>query len=229
MATRPLLIFPTPQAAPRMKKSGGPSSIHFPSHARQTRIFGPKFRQLQQTFAGERAELRLDPGQEPERVLVLETVDGVEAFMQAVRRIPGMEWLGEWEEDAIAPDDDFYIEEAPEKPLRGRLYLIMFNDRALNELVSLWNRFRRNPNEKFARGLNRWRAIFARLHDLRFWNERDRLDPGLMRFWEEQLARQRERLVVKVELWLSASEDKRTSNQRVVENMVREEGGRILG
>lgn len=229
MATRPLLIFPRPEAARRMNKGGGPSHIHFPSHARQTRSLGPKFRQLQETFAHERAQLRLDPGHEPERVLVLETIDGVDDFIRAVQRVPGMEWLGEWEEESIAPDEDFYVEGRPGEPLRGRLYLITSNQRAMEELLSLWNRFRRNPDEKFERGLNKWRDIFRRLHDLRFWNERDRIDPGLARFWEEQFARRRERIIVKVELWFSNSPEKRAANQRIVENLVREEGGRVLG
>jgi hypothetical protein len=229
VGTRPLLIFPQPQVAPRKKKGGGPSNLHFPTAQRQARLLGPKFQQLQQAFAGERVDLRLDPGHEPERVLVLETVDGVDQFIRAVHQIPGMEWLGEWEQDGIPPDDDYYDERRPEESLHGRLYLIMFNQRALNELLSLWNRFRRNPNERFARGLNKWRNIFTRLHDLRFWNERDRIDPGLIRFWEEQLAQHRERTVVKIELWFSESEDKRALNQRVVENLIREQGGRIVG
>src|SRR6266478_2291019 len=229
MASRPLLIFPQPRTAPRMNRSGGRSDIHFPSHARQTRLLGPKFQDLVHAFAQHRAELRLDPGIEPEKVLVLETVDGVDEFMRAVARIPGMEWLGEWDEEGIPADDDFYSERDPERPLRGRVYLMMFNQRALDELVSLWNRYRRNPNQQFPRGLNRWREVFGRLRNIRYWNETDRVDPGLARFWETQLAAHRNTVVVKVELWFSTNEQKRVQSQRVVEELLREQGGRLLG
>src|SRR5271154_4250355 len=110
MATRPLLIFPQPRTAARNKKGGGNTELHLPDHLRQTRRLAPQFRQLAHALDAQRAELRLDPGQEPERVLVLETVDGVDEFVRAVQRIQGMEWLGEWEVDAIEPDNDFYVE-----------------------------------------------------------------------------------------------------------------------
>ena len=53
-------------------------------------------------------------------------------FIKAVRRIPGMEWMAEWEEEAIDPDENFYKETDPEGALRGRLYLVMFNREAMN-------------------------------------------------------------------------------------------------
>lgn len=229
MATRPLLIFPQPERAPRMKRSGGQSNLHFPTHRQQARRLGPRFERLRQAFEAERAELRLDPGLEPERVLVMETIEGVEEFIRAVRRTPGMEWLGEWEEEATEPDEYFYMEPEPERPLRGRLYLVMSNQRALEELVNLWNRYRRNPKQKFAHGLNKWRNIFRQLRDIRYWEARDRVDLNLVRLWEEQLERNRDHLVFKAELWFSSSEEKRRRNQDTLEQLVREEGGRVLG
>jgi Subtilase family len=210
-----------------MNKTSGRTEMHFPSTARQARNLQPKFQRLVQAFAEHRAELRLDPGMEPERVLVLETIDGVDEFMRAVARIPGMEWLGEWEEESIPADEDFYLERDPEHALRGRVYLVMFNQRALEELLSLWNRFRRN--QAFPYGFNRWRQVFARLRDVRYWNERDRVDPGLIRFWESQIASHRERVVVKIELWFNQAEERRAASRRVVEEILREEGGRVLG
>jgi hypothetical protein len=121
MATRPLLIFPQPERSPRLKKFGGPSDIHFPSHRDQTGRLVPRFQELQRAFEAERALLQLHPGRQPERVLVLEIIGQIDAFVKAVKRIPGMEWLGEWEEEGIESDEYFYIEGEPEnvgrKPL----------------------------------------------------------------------------------------------------------------
>ncbi len=228
MATRPLLIFPHPENAERMNRVGGQSNVHFPSHRQQTQRLGPKFEQLRQAFEGERAQLRQDPGLEPERVLVLETVDGIEEFVRAVRLTPGMEWLCEWEEENIESDEDFYQESDPERSLRGRLYLVMSNQQAMDELIRMWNRYQRSPIQQFARGLNKWRQIFARLRDIRFWDERDRMDRNLLRFWEEQFAGQTQNVGFRAELWFSASPQKRLASQRLVEQLIREEGGRIL-
>lgn len=228
MGNRPLLIFPQPQRSPRLKKSGGPSSIHFPSHRDQTRRLAPRFQELQRAFEAERAELRLHPGREPERVLVLETIGQIDAFVKAVRRTPGMEWLGEWEQESIEGDEYFYVEDHPERALSAKLYLIMSNQQAMEELVRLWNRYRRDPNQRLEQGLNKWRHMFAQLRDIRFWDERDRVSPSLIRLWNEQLENNRDLLFFKAELWFSSREDKRIADQAIVEQLVREQGGRVL-
>ena len=48
------------------------------------------------------------PGFEPELVLVIEIAGRVADFLRAVKATTGMEWLGEWELDAIEPDAEFY-------------------------------------------------------------------------------------------------------------------------
>ena len=161
-------------------------------------------------------------------MLVLEVIGQIDAFVNAVKRIPGMEWLGEWEEEGIESDEYFYIEGEPERTLGGNLYLIMSNQQAMDELVRLWNRYRRNPGQKFDHGLNKWRHIFAQLKDVRFWDERDRVSPALIGYWTEQLENNRDRLYFQVELWFSAREDKRNADQAFVEQLVREEGGRVV-
>jgi hypothetical protein len=149
-------------------------------------------------------------------------------FIKAVKRTAGMEWLGEWDEEGIEPDEYFFIEGERERILNGKLYLIMSNQQAMEELVRLWNHYRRNPNRQLERGLNKWRNIFAQLRDIRFWDERDRVSPSLIRFWTEQLESNRDSLYFKAELWFSNREDKRASDQAAVEQLIREEGGRVL-
>src|SRR5260370_26776714 len=219
MATRPLLIFLQPEHSPRLKRSGGPSDIHFPGHRDQTRRLVPKFQGLQRSFEAERARLQLDPGRQAECVLVLEVIGQIDAFVKAVQRIAGMEWLGEWEEEGIESDEYFYIEGEPERTLGGNLYLIMSNQQAMDELVRLWNRYRRNPGQKFDHGLNKWRRIFAQLKDIRFWDERDRVSPALIHYWTEQLENNRDRLFFQVELRFSPREQKRNADQSFVDQL----------
>lgn len=228
MGTRPLLIFPQPDRSPRLNAFGGPSRIHFPGHRAQAARLGPKFQALQDAFEAERAQLRLDPGREPERVLVLETVGQIDDFVKAVRRTPGMEWLGEWEQEAIEADEYFYVEDHPERTLGAKLYLIMSNQQAMEQLVRLWDHYRRDPRRKVDLGLNKWRNVFAQLRDIRFWDERDRVSPGLIQFWSEQLENNRDQLYFKAELWFSVREEKRIADQAAVTELLREQGGRVL-
>lgn len=228
MAARPLLIFPQPEQSPRLRGFGGPSAFHFPTHRDQIGRIGPKLQRLQQAFEANRIELRSDPGVQPERVLVLETIGQVDNFVRAVRRTPRMEWLGEWEEETIEPDENFYFEEEPRRPLTGQLYLVMSDQRAMEELVRLWNSYRANPARQFDHGLNKWRSIFHQLRDIRFWDGRDRVSISLRRLWAQQLEHNRDPLLFKAELWFSPREEKRASNEEIVERLVRQEGGRIL-
>ena len=41
-------------------------------------------------------------------VLVIETIGSVDGFLLVVKRIDGLDWLAEYEQTDIAPDQDFY-------------------------------------------------------------------------------------------------------------------------
>ena len=149
MPERPLIVLPAPvQPASRRKKGGGAGRFHRPSRERQVERLSPRFEQLQRVIEAQRARLQTEPaGIVPEEVVVLETIGSVDGFISAVQKVPGMEWLGEVEKEDIPPDDDFFAlnkkkEPQKDKPLRGRLFLVLTNQRALNELLSLWNRWK---------------------------------------------------------------------------------------
>jgi hypothetical protein len=84
----------------------------------------------------------------PEEVVVLETAGTVENFIVAVRNTPGMEWLGEVDEEDPPADEDFFIvdkkgERRADKKMRGQLFLIFSNQQALQEMLSLWDRWQK--------------------------------------------------------------------------------------
>ena len=105
MPGKPLLIFPAPSTTVREKKKKGfgAASYHFPDFSRQKDRLTPQFESMLQSFIVDIAD-----GLEPERVLVIETVGQIDDFQRAVHAIPGLEWLAEIDEEAIAPDDSFY-------------------------------------------------------------------------------------------------------------------------
>src|ERR1700750_86315 len=108
MGTLPLLIFPTYETAARAKKGGGETQVQLPTAARQGERLGPQIQRLERAFTEQAGRVQAGlEGADPEKVLVLETIGATSEFMTAVRRIDGMEWLAELDEEQ-ASDDDFY-------------------------------------------------------------------------------------------------------------------------
>jgi hypothetical protein len=189
------------------------------------------FNQLQAAFEARRVELQQNTaGIDPEQVLVIETIGSVDNFANAVKRIEGLEWMGELESDEIAPDQDFYDENNPEKELNGRLYLVMTNQRALDEMLSLWRRYQADPNMQFERGLTKFRDVFLHLKSIRRWDVQDRLlETGVIDIWLEDLEYDGDRVIpFEAELWFRGSDELRAVSADQVTNLVQQAGGRIL-
>lgn len=231
MPERPLLLFPTPQPADRTKQKPQFGRVHKPNVTRQGQRLSPMFNQLQAVFEARRVEIQQNTaGIDPEQVLVIETIGSVDNFANAVKRIEGLEWMGELESDEIAPDQDFYDEKSPEKELNGRLYLVMTNQRALDEMLSLWRRYQTDPNMLFERGLTKFRDVFLNLKSIRRWDVQDRLlETGVIDIWHESLEYDGDRVIsFEAELWFRGSDELRVISANQVTNLVQQAGGRIL-
>jgi hypothetical protein len=215
MPDRPLLLLPTPtEPARRGKKPGRGGLPHLPSRDRQADRLNPRFTVLQEAFEARRARLRTESsGVIPEEVIVLETVGHVDNFIVAVRNIKGLEWLGEIEKEAIPPDDDFFVADRDgvaraEKLLRGRLLLVLSNHQALQQMLSLWNSWKKDL--KLPRGLGKWSELFSQLHDVRPWGIRDRLhETGALDDWRERVEHNEELIPCEIELWFRVDERRR--------------------
>ena len=231
MPELPLILFSKPEIADRTKRQSGPSRTHFPSHDRQGQRLSPIFTQLQKAFNTRSVKIQQTiTGVDPEQVLVIETIGNVENFVNAVKLIEGLEWMGEIETDEIAPDDDFYGEINPKKDLVGRLYLLMSNNRALEEMLSLWRRYQDDNKMKFDRGLGRFKQVFHCLKDIRRWEVQDRIgETGVFAAWLEDLEHDGDRPVrFEIELWCRSTEVKRTEVRAQLESLIERLEGNIL-
>jgi hypothetical protein len=147
MAERPLLTLPRPTKRTPKRSQAPRENVLGISPGRQSSRLGPKFDRLAQalpTPAG-LAELRSDPQSiAPERALVFEVAGSLTDFYQAVRSIPGLEFLGE-DEGEFPSDEDFIVTEndtqKPHKMVPVRFYFTIPDQTALGELVSLWRLF----------------------------------------------------------------------------------------
>lgn len=231
MPDRPLLLFPTPETADRTKGQGFPKRVHRPTHGRQGQRLSPIFTQLQTAFNTRRVELQqTTAGIDSEQVLVIETIGNVENFVNAVKRIEGLEWMGEVAIEEITPDEDFYDEGDNTKELTGRLYLIMTNQRALDEMLSLWQLYQNDQNMTFDHGLAKFRNVFLYLKDIRRWGVQDRIEEtGLLDVWRESLEHDGGRAIrFEIELWFRGADSKRQEAREQVGTLITQLGGTIL-
>ena len=229
MPNRPLLAFPIPTYAQRSSRGGGPEqALHLPGHGRQGRRLTPKFSELQRSAM----DLQDDPsGAAPEQVVVFETVGPVDNFLTAVRHTQGMSWLADLTEEEIPADENFHFEkpERRHESLSGRLYLVIANQQAIEQLLSLWRKYKRDPKSKFDRGLNAWKVLFAHLKDVRRWSSKDRLEEtGILENWREQQEHNVDPIRFEAELWCRESAPEQQNSFERFRRVVEEQSGRCI-
>ncbi|MGO9622117.1 MAG: S8 family peptidase [Desulfobaccales bacterium] len=231
---RPLLILPFPgQPVERSKKSPPRDMISRPSRERQAQKLGPRFTSLQETFEARRSRMTVEAaGITPEEVLVLKTAGSVEDFIGAVQKITGMEWLGEIEEEDIPPDDDFFALDDKghrklEKTLRGRIFLVFSNQQALNQMLSLWQRWQRG--EHLPHGLSKWIKVFDNLLDIHPWGVNERLlETDILDDWRARVEHGETVIPCEVELWFRRDPMVRAAAQSRVVDLFSAMQGRII-
>ncbi len=225
----PLLFFPEPTLADRNSLGGGGGSVRVPNIARQRARITPQLAVLQQAFEAQRLKLQQTaPMENPELILVLEVAGTVEDFAKAVAKVPGLEWLVEWAEDQIAPDDDFYIQGKADKTFPGRLFLLASNQEALVQLLALWTRFQNDPAAQFDRGLNKFRNLFGQLRNIRHWSVADRIDIDVRQYWQNCLDDGLQAIRFEIEAWHFASQQKNTKAREDIEALIQALGGQVL-
>ncbi len=225
-----LLVFPRPTLAERAKRGGGPDKLRFPAPSEQAIRLTPQFQRLQEALDRQSLALRDNPlGLQPEQVLVLETVGSIDSFYNAIRRVPGLEWLGESELLDIPPGDGFIDNDDPEKSLRGQLFLVMTDQEALRQLRSLFEQWKADFDMTFPYGLAPLKRAFFQLREIRPWGAMDRIrDTGIMDDWHERLQDGQEIIPFEVELWFRQDAQSRDQDVSYLRNVFTELDGEVI-
>ena len=230
MADLPLLVFPNPTRAGRTRRRGFAGSVRRPNVADQGQRLAPKFDRLQAAMDGKRVALQDNPiGIRPEQVLVLETVGSIQDFANICRWTDGLQWLGEFEQGDLEPDYGFQDEVNPERQLRGQLFLIMSDQSALEQLRSLFDGWRTDPDRQFPYGLGKLKTAFAHLYDIRPWGAEDRLlETGLLEDWQSRLIGDDQTIPFEVELWFRPDDHRRHQAESYVGSIIESMDGEIV-
>lgn len=224
----PLLLFPSPSRTDRENRNASPPQIHFPSASRQGVRLGPKFSALNSAFETRRLQLQQEsPADNPELVLVLETIGSIDRLIGAAGRIQGLEWLMESDE-IVDADKDFFDRSHEDKTLSGSLFLLGSNQQALSQIIALWERYQKNPEAKFDRGFGSWKELFKHLKDVRFWSEKDRLGQDILAYWKQRLDSGEDPIRFEIEAWCFASPEKNAATADELKRLINASNGRVL-
>ena len=226
----PLLVFPEPAQAERAKRSGGGGKIRKPPASHQAQRLTPQFQRLQEAMDNQRLAVQDNPlSLQPEQVLVLETIGSHEKFINSVAKIPGLEWLGEYELDNIAPDHGFNDDKNAEKALKGQLFLVMTDQRALSQMKKLFLDWKRNPTASFPSGLAPLKQVFENLHTIRPWGVEDRIrETGLLDDWKERLEHEQSDVPFEAELWFRECTKRREKAKSQLLELITLSEGQVL-
>jgi hypothetical protein len=171
------------------------------------------------------------PGAVAEEVLVLETIGNVADFVNAVRRIEGLEWLVSFDiaETGAETGERPLPEDTPEDDFAEggkRLFALATDAQALNQLLTLWRRY--EAGQTFERGLGKWKQVFSQLREVRKWSVKDRLhETGMIEFWRDALEMGDPSITFAVELWFRSNPNTRQSRFNQLQATAVSLGGRL--
>lgn len=227
MPEKPILIFP---AATVAAKQSLPPAFQLPrkrpTQAQQQGRLASRFLALSQSFGVVRADTA---GLDPEQVIVFEVAGSVSDFQNVVRRIGGMEWLGDFEADIAEPDPAFFEQGKSLTTMPGRLFVISSNRTKINEIVQLWGVWCDSSNESLPRNFGALASVFKYLNDVRPWSVKDRLqERHALEWWNDCLSESRATIRFEVELWCRQSDGKRDEAYGRLQNVIREVDGQCV-
>ena len=220
-----------PYTRPSGKMSFG-NNYRSPSYQRQVDRLNDNVRQLYDEIQAKVEMLQESTqGIDPEFVLVFEVIGSVNSFMSAAQKA-GMDWLGEYDEESIEADEDFYELDDKGKIKQGamlprKMYLTLTNQRSMNRMLSLWEKFQNGA--EFEKGTTGFRDVFKWLKTIRRWNVEDRFDfSNLPSIWESQLECGEQNVKFEIELWYRTNETKRKDAERSITQIIEETHGRVV-
>ena len=235
MADRPIVHIPSLRRGSRHIPPGGGGSrqVRFPDAARQRQRIGPRITELEQYLARSAAQLSESAaGAAPEEVIVFDIAGSVDDFVTAARRIPGMEWLVESDEFDGEVDEDFGPRDSGRDTYSSRLYLVLANHQALQQLIVLWQYHQAvedGSQDSWPNGQAPWGRVFRYLKDLRLWGPEDRLqDTGLIEDWQARREMGIDHFPVEIELWFRDHSIRRVAAEETIRRSVAEAGGEVL-
>lgn len=162
-------------------------------------------------------ELRSDPSSlAPERLLVFEVRGSIQTFVNAIGKVQGLELIDQEEL------------EGDEQDKNPAVYLLVPDSRALNEIVSLWQRW--NQGEILKTGFTPWRDVFATLRDIRPWGPQDRVQAAERDIIAAEVSAmaEDERIRLEIELVFRSADARANESEADLSSAIVASNGRVI-
>ena len=236
MYERPIILFPEPESANRSKKNPNFSKKITPTFDRQFDRLQPQFSMLRKAFEQKRISIQKSPiGINPDFALVFEVVDSVDNFYIAVKHCEGLDWIFDTTIDDITPDEDFYevdskTGERKETNISGKVYCVMTNQSAMNQLLMLWEKHNNGEEKVFKRGFAGIKNVFTYIKKIRKWNSNDRIaETHALEYWRESLSIDgKQTIPFEIELFYRMEEEKREKAIQLISSEINQLGGNVI-
>lgn len=235
MPERPIILFPSAERADRETKPSAYTRFSTPSVQRQYSRLQPTFQMLRNAFEQKNVRIQSSPtGLNPDFALVFEVAGSVDNFYTAVKYCEGLEWVFDKEENDFVPDDDFYQIDTKSgerlDKITGKAYCIMSNQTALEQMLSLWNRYVSGEEHVFERGFTGLRDVFRRVRSIRKWNAQDRIEEtGAVDYWRNALEIVGDEAIpFEIELFYRKNENGRAVAYETIASEVERLEGRVI-
>jgi hypothetical protein len=175
-------------------------------------------------------------GVEAEKTLVFDVVGDVTSFYTAIKKFgDNVEWIFDIPDD-FATDDDFFVSQGNGAraddvlSIRGKVYCVLSNARAMEEILSLWNSYSQDVDTAFPYGKTGLKHVFENLRDIHFWGYKERVEEtGILDIWQEEL---QDPAIGEVhcefELFYRRDSQKRAGNEAQLKSEIEALGGSVV-
>ncbi len=140
----------------------------------------------------------------------------IQPFINAIRRIPGLELIDE---------EELKSDEQDKKPT---VYLLVPDARALSSIASLWHSW--TQGQTLGPGFTPWRDVFLTLRDIRPWGPQDRVMAEERDILAEEIADKadNERVRIEIELVYRANEPRARETEADLNNAIGAAEGQVI-
>jgi hypothetical protein len=180
-------------------------------------------------------------GIEAEKTLVFDVIGNADDFFTAIKYLgEDAEWIFDAPQEFETSDDFYYekkektsgtlIRDTSKTVIGGKVYCVLSNVRAMEEMLSLWKQYGGNKDTKFPRGKTGLRNVFDLLADISFWGYKQRVEEtGILKVWEEELADcSLGDVRCEFELFYRINNNKRRESEFDLKTKIEALGGRVL-
>lgn len=149
-------------------------------------------------------------------MLVFEVRGSIQNFINAIGRVPGLEFVDQEELESDEQDAEPFV------------YLLVPDALALSNIVSLWRRW--NQGENLGTGFAPWRNVFSTLRDIRPWGPQDRVQTNERDIIATEVAAMAddERIRLEIELVFRSADARAHESEANLSNAIVAADGRVI-